>query len=368
MKRTLIDSIPHYIAELRPYVPGVPVEEIERELKIKAIKLASNENPLGPSPKAVEAIRQFLPKANRYPDGSGYYLRQKLAARLGVSMDEIILGAGSTELIELVARTFVTREDEVLTSEGSFPMYYIAAREVGAGLVKVPLKNFTYDLEAMSAKIGERTKAIFFANPNNPTGTMFTATEFDRFLRHVPEHTVIVLDEAYFDYVPHPDYSRSLEHVREGRNLLVLRTFSKVHGLAGLRIGYGIGRPELLAYLNRLRSPFNTSALSQEAALAAMDDADHVRRSVESNDRGRKFLAEGLTRLGVKFAPSVTNFLLVDLGCDGNQVFEHLKRQGVIVRPMAFMGFPAAIRVTVGTQEENEAFLRALTKVRSHFQ
>ncbi len=366
MKRTLIDLIPSYITELRPYVPGLPVEEIERELKIKAIKLASNENPLGPSPRAVEAIKQFLPQANRYPDGSGYYLRQKLAARLGVSMDEIILGAGSTELIELVARTFVTREDEVLTSEGSFPMYSIAAQEVGARLARVPLRNFTYDLEAMSAKIGESTKVIFLANPNNPTGTMFTATEFDQFLRRMPEHAVVVLDEAYFDYVPHPGYSRSLEYVREGRNLLVLRTFSKVHGLAGLRIGYGIGRVELLGYLNRIRSPFNTSALSQAAALAALDDADHVRRSVESNERGRKFLAEGLTRLGLKFVPSVTNFFLVHVGCDGDQVFELLKRQGVIVRPMAFMDFPAAIRVTVGTQEQNEALLKALEKVRSH--
>lgn len=367
MKRTLIDLIPTYITKLRPYVPGKPVEEIERELKVKAIKLASNENPLGPSPKAVNAIMQFLPLANRYPDGSGYYLREKLAARLGVSMDEIILGAGSTELIELVARTFVAREDEVLTSDGSFAMYYIAAQEVGAQLVRVPLKNSAYDLEAISGGIGERTKAIFLANPNNPTGTMFTATEFDRFFQRVPEHVVVVLDEAYFDYVQRADYSRSLGYVREGRNLLVLRTFSKAHGLAGLRIGYGIGRPELLGYLNRIRSPFNTSAIAQAAALAALDDGDHIRRSVESNNRGLKFLGDGLTRMGVKFVPSVTNFVLVDVGCDGDEVFELLKREAVIVRPMAFMGFPTAIRVTVGTQEENEIFLKAFEKVRSTF-
>ncbi len=367
MKRTLIDLIPTYITKLRPYVPGKPVEEIERELKVKAIKLASNENPLGPSPKALDAIMHFLPQANRYPDGSGYYLREKLAGRLGVSMDEIILGAGSTELIELVARTFVTREDEVLTSDGSFAMYYIAAQEVGAQLVRVPLKNSEYDLEAISRGIGERTKVVFLANPNNPTGTMFTATEFERFFPRVPEDVVVVLDEAYFDYVQRPDYSRSLEYVRQGRNLLVLRTFSKAHGLAGLRIGYGIGRPELLGYLNRIRSPFNTSAIAQAAALAALDDVDHIRRSVESNNRGLKFLAEGLARMGVKFIPSVTNFILVDVGSDGDEVFELLKHEGVIVRPMAFMGFPTAIRVTVGTQEENETFLRAFEKVRSTF-
>jgi histidinol-phosphate aminotransferase len=367
MKRTLIDLIPTYITKLRPYVPGRPVEEIERELKIKAIKLASNENPLGPSPKAVEAITQFLPKANRYPDGSGYYLREKLAARLGVSMDEIILGAGSTELIELVARTFVAREDEVLTAEGSFAMYYIAAQEVGAQLVRVPLKNHAYDLEAMSRRVGERTKVIYIANPNNPTGTMFTATEFNRFLERVPEHAVVVLDEAYFDYVQHPDYSRSIQHVKEGRNLLVLRTFSKVHGLAGLRIGHGIGRRELINYLNRIRSPFNTSAIAQAAALAALDDEEHIKRSVESNNRGLKFLAERFRQMGVEFVPSVANFILVDVGCDGDEFFERLKREGVIVRPMAFMGFPTAIRVTVGTQEENERFLKAFEQVRSTF-
>jgi histidinol-phosphate aminotransferase len=196
---------------------------------------------------------------------------------------------------------------------------------------------------------------------------MFTATEFNRFLERVPEHAVVVLDEAYFDYVQRPDYSRSIQHVKEGRNLLVLRTFSKAHGLAGLRIGHGIGRRELINYLNRIRSPFNTSAIAQAAALAALDDEEHIRRSVESNNRGLKFLAERFTQMGVEFVPSVANFILVDVGCDGDEFFERLKREGVIVRPMAFMGFPTAIRVTVGTQEENERFLKAFEQVRSTF-
>lgn len=346
------------------YAPGKPIDEVERELGIHASKMASNENPLGPSPKAMEAIVRFLPNANRYPDSNGYYLREKLATRLGVSMEEIILGAGSTELIELVARTFTTPTEEVVTSEGSFVMYYVAAQEAGAQLTMVPMRNHTFDLEAIAGRISEGTRVIYLANPNNPTGTMFSADEFDRFLGRVPDHVLVVLDEAYYEYVDVPNYSRSLDYVRARRHLLVLRTFSKVHGLAGLRIGYGIGHPELISCLNRMRSPFNTTSISQVAALAAVDDAEHVARSVENNRAGIRSLSEEMKRLGIDFLPTVANFFLVFTEEDAEVEYEALLRNGVIVRPLRRFGYPRAFRVAVGTPEENRKFIEALQAVR----
>jgi len=364
MERRIEERLPQWIRELDPYKPGKPVEEVERELKVRAVKLASNENALGPSPKAVAAIQQAAKEANRYPDGGGYYLREKLASRLGVGMDNILLGNGSSDLIELAARSLLTNEDEAATSEGSFPLYYLAIREMGARLVAVPQKNYGYDLEALGKAVGLRTKLIYVANPNNPTGTLFTANEFDEFLKRVPEDVVVVLDEAYYEYVERRDYSRSIELVKQGRNLLVLRTFSKVYGLAGLRIGYAVGPAVLVEHLNKVRSPFNTSVVAQAAALAALEDTEHVRRSVESNRAGMKQLGEGLKALGITFVPSYGNFVLVELGGDSRLVAEELMKLGVIVRPMRWMGFPNAIRVTVGTREENEKFLKALERVR----
>lgn len=364
MKKPIHELVVPQVLRLQSYVPGKPIEEVERELGIHAIKMASNENPLGPSPKAVEAIIRFLPQANRYPDGSGYYLREKLATRLGISMDEIILGAGSTELIELVARTFATPADEVVSSEGSFVMYSVAAQEVGAKLLLAPLRSHTYDLDAVAERLSERTRVVYLANPNNPTGTMFPADAFDRFLRRVPDDVLVVLDEAYYEYVESPNYSRSLDYVRERRHLLVLRTFSKVYGLAGLRIGYGIGHPELIACLNRVRSPFNTTAVSQVAALAALDDAEHVAKSLANNRAGLRALSEGLMTLGATFLSSVANFLLVFTEESAEEEYEALLRQGVIVRPLRKFGYPRAFRVAVGKPEENEKFLEALKTVR----
>jgi histidinol-phosphate aminotransferase len=365
MSRSITELVPPFIRKIDPYRPGLPVEEVERQLGIRAVKLASNENPLGPSPKAMEAARAALAEANRYPDGGGYYLRQELAARLNVSMENLILGAGSTDLIDIVARTLLGPSDAAVTSEGSFPMYYISVRSAGAELVTVPLRGYTIDLEALLGAVTSRTKLVFLANPNNPTGTMFRASAFEGFLQSLQKigSAVVVLDEAYFEYVQEPDYSRSLDLVRTGANLLVLRTFSKAHGLAGLRIGYGIGPVPLLQEMNKVRSPFNTSNVAQAAARAALEDQDHVRRSVETNTRGQKQLADGLDRLGVRHVPSVANFVLVELGQDAQPVAEALLQQGVIVRPMGWMGFPQAIRVSVGTAEENELFLAALRRV-----
>ena len=359
------ELVPPYIRELAPYVPGKPIEEVERELNMHAIKLASNENPLGASPLAIAAAQKALAASNRYPDGSGFYLREALAKKHGIPVESIILGGGSTELIDLSARIALVPGDCGVTSYGSFPLYYIAIRATGASFLDVPMHDYQFDLEAIARDLPEETKLIFLANPNNPTGTMFSADNLDTFLSRVPEHILVVLDEAYYDYVDDPNYSRSIDIVRGGRNLIVLRTFSKVYGLAGLRIGYGIGPAALLAEMNKIRGPFNTSGVAQAAALAALDDTEHVRRSVESNRAGLAQLASGLHSLKIKFVPSVANFLLVIFGTDTEPLVEELLKHGVIVRPMRWMGFPTALRVTVGTHEENEKFLRALAEVRA---
>jgi len=362
-KKSLAEVIPPHIAAIRPYVAGKPIEEVERELGIEAIKLASNENPLGPSPKAIEAIQRFLGQGHRYPDAAGYYLRQKLAARHSIPMEQIVLGAGTTELILLTAQILLAPSDEALTSEYTFVMFPLAVQVAGAKLVEVPLKNYTYDLGAIAANLSPRTKLVYIANPNNPTGTMVTATAIDHLLDRLPETTLLMLDEAYADYVTHPDYSHALDYVHQQRNVLVLRSFSKVHGLAGLRIGYGMGHPELVAAINKVRSPFNVASLAQVAAMAALDDAEHIRRSIEVTRRGMELFAQELPKLGLKFIPSFANFIFLDTGRNASADFQALLRLGVIVRPLGFMGMPQALRVTVGTEEENHRFLEAFKKV-----
>ena len=279
-RSTILDILPPWSTRIRPYPPGKPIEEVERELGRTAIKLASNENPLGPSPKAQEAMRRFLGNIHFYPDGGGYYLRKKLSEIHGLEMGQIILGAGSTDLIELVAKTFLSAGDEAITSESAFYMYRLAVEDMGAGLVLTPMRDLTFDLPAIAHAVTQRTKVIYLGNPNNPTGTMFTAEDLGRFLEALPPRILVVLDEAYFEYVQRPDYSHSVDYVRAGRNILVLRTFSKVHGLAGIRLGYGMGHPELIESLNRIRSPFNANSLAQVAGMASLDDHEHTARSV----------------------------------------------------------------------------------------
>jgi histidinol-phosphate aminotransferase len=366
MSKPISDSVPAYIREIRVALPptgAAPDGTIAPELT----QLGANENPLGPSPLAVRAANEALAASNRYAEDNGPQLRRELARRHNLSIDQIILGAGATELIYLAAQLLLRPGDAGVTSHGSFPLYYIAIRSTGARLIETPLHDYRFDLASITQTLSTETKLVFLANPNNPTGTMFTADEFDTFLARVPDHVLIVLDEAYCDYVERPDYSRAIDIVKRRGNLLVLRTFSKVYGLAGLRVGYGLGPPALLDELNKIRAPFNTSGVAQAAALAALDDREHVRRSIDANNAGLTQIAAGLEELGVRCVPSVANFILAEFGYDTDPLSEELAKRGVIVRPMRALGFPQAIRISVGTRAENYKFLSALADVRASF-
>jgi histidinol-phosphate aminotransferase len=363
MTRTIEELIPDYLRGLPVYVPGKPIEEVERELKIHAVKLASNENPLGPSPKAMAAARAVLGDSNRYPDGGTHLLREALAERRGVSTEEIFVGLGSSEIIDLASRVLLRAGLQGLTSEGTYAPFSVAIRASGAELVLVPQREFAFDLKAMARAITPKTGVIYLANPNNPTGSAFTGKEFEEFLASVPDGVLVVLDEAYIDYAVSMGLRDAVEAYRKRKNLLILRTFSKVYGLAGLRIGYAIGRPELLSAMNKLRTPFNTSGVAQAAALAALDDKEHVTRCIETNARERKRLSEDLAKMGFRPVPSEANFIFIVVGPDAKALSDDLLQMGVIVRPLGWMGFPEAIRISVGTAEENDKCLSAMARV-----
>ncbi len=280
---SFLDFVPKNIQDIQPYKPGKPLEEVERELGVQAIKLASNENPLGPSPKALEAVRHYLEHIELYPDDTGYYLRQKLAERLKVGMDEIILGAGSSDILAMAFHALLTPDTELLTSEGSFIVYYLLGQMKGCRMVCTPMRDFTYDLHAMAERLSPQTRIVLIANPNNPTGTIVRRKQVSEFLKKVPESALVILDEAYFEFVGDPEYPDSMEYFREGKNVLTIRTFSKAYGLAGLRIGYGVARTEIVETLQKVRMAFNTGSLGQVAAMAALNDQAHVQRTVESN-------------------------------------------------------------------------------------
>jgi len=356
---------PH-IGSLLPYVPGKPIEEVEREYGVTHVaKLASNENPLGPGQRALEAAREAAVKVHLYPDGSAFLLRQALSRKLGVPQGEIFVGNGSNELIQILVRTFVQDGEECMTSAQSFVAYKLAAQGHGRALVELPMRaGFGYDLEAFRRRVGPKTKLVFIANPDNPTGTYVTRDALVSFLEAAPPETLVALDEAYVDFVTARDYPASLELRKRFPNLVILRTFSKIHGLAGLRIGYGVARPELVEYLDRVRDPFNTSLVAQAAAAAALDDVQHVERSRALVEQERPFLSDGLTALGAKVTPSQGNFVLADFpGRPAKELFEALLRHGVVVRPMAGYGFPTAQRITFGLRAENEKLLAGLRKV-----
>ena len=358
MKRELV---PKHIQEIIPYLPGKPLSEVERELGLKdVVKLASNENPLGPSPLAMKAIKKHINEVNLYPDDGVYYLRQKLASVLNLSMDQIIIGNGTTEILGAIALTFLSPEDYAIVADQTFLVYQLAVQAVNGNLITVPLKNYTYDLPAMAKAITPHTKLIYIANPNNPTGTMVTGEEIDRFLSSIPEDIVVALDEAYYEYIEHPDYPDSLKYVREGRLVIVLRTFSKIYGLAGLRIGYAIASEELIRYLIKAKCLFNTNHLAQVGAMAALDDNDFVNKGRRVNREGYQFLTQELKRLKVEFIPSVGNFILLILHEDPYKVYQKLLRRGVIVRPMKRWNIAQGIRVTIGTPKQNLRFIKAL--------
>lgn len=348
------------IKSITPYVPGKPLEELERELGISgSIKLASNENPLGPSPKAMAAVKKAVEGLNRYPDGSGFYLSQALAKKYSVELSRIILGNGSNELLELVVRTFVQPGDETISADPSFVVYKLVTQTVGGTNVIVPCKDMRHDLDAMAERITAKTRIVFIANPNNPTGTMNTIAEMDRFMEKVPESVIVVVDEAYFEYVTHSEYPDSLDYLNKGGNILALRTFSKIYGLAGLRIGYGITTPEIAELMNKVRQPFNTNSLAQVGALAALADRKHVEKSVAINNEGKQFLYQSFQRLGITFIPTETNFIMFKTALDGKDLYNGLLKTGVIIRPMG----PKRLRVTIGLPEENKRFVEELEKI-----
>jgi histidinol-phosphate aminotransferase len=354
------ELIPDYIRGLPVYVPGRPIEEVEQELKIHAIKLASNENPLGPSPKAVAAAKSVLNESHRYPDGGTHQLREKLARIHSLSPEEIFVGLGSSEIIDLAARLMLAPARIGITSQGTYAPFSIAIRASGAKLLRVPMRDFGFDLPAIGRAISGETAIVYLANPNNPTGSAFGAAEFEEFLKRVPRSTLVVLDEAYIHYAERSDMPQSVELFRRHENLVILRTFSKVYGLAGLRIGYAVGTAGVVAAMNKLRTPFNTSGVSQAAALAALDDAEHVKRSIETNAQQRTRLFQEFQKLELRAVRSHTNFIFIDVGPTASGLNDELLREGVIVRPLGWMGFPQAIRVTVGTGEENDKLLAAL--------
>jgi histidinol-phosphate aminotransferase len=350
------------IESLVPYEGGKPVEELARELGVRdALKLASNENPLGPSPRALAAARRAVESAHRYPDGAAWALREKLAAFHGVTMDEVLQGGGSNELLDLTVRAFATPAHHIVFGDPAFVVYRIASLAGGVPFTAVPLNHHVHDLPAMAAAATPKTRVVFVANPNNPTGTHVGRAAVEDFLRSVPPEVIVVMDEAYFEYADAPDYPSSLELRGLRERLIVMRTFSKIYGLAGLRVGYAIGPSELIGYMNRVRAPFNVSSVGQAAALAAIDDREHVERSRAMNLSERRRVTERLAGMGLYVAPSQANFVMVDLARPARPVYDALLRRGVIVRP--FGNLPSCLRVTLGLPEENARFLHELGAV-----
>ncbi len=357
-----MQSIRKNIARVQSYVAGKPIEETKRELGLKSvIKLASNENPLGTSPRALAAMRRALASVNRYPDSQGFYLKRRLARTLKLAPENLVLGNGSDELIDILIKTFVEDDENIVTSEQTFVEYEIIARINNKKVVTVPLSNLTFDLRAIARAVTPRTKLVFIANPNNPTGTYVNRSEFERFLKTLPGRTIVVLDEAYDTFIDVRDYPQGIDYVKGGR-VIVLKTMSKGYGLAGVRIGYCIASRSYTPYLERTRQPFNVNLLAQAAALAALDDNAFLSRTRKVTLAGKKFLYRELAALGVAYIPSVTNFILIDVRRDCVEVFRRLLSLGVIVRDMKQYKLDTFLRVSIGTPAENKKFISALKK------
>ncbi|MBT4162622.1 MAG: histidinol-phosphate transaminase [Gammaproteobacteria bacterium] len=352
------------ITELSPYQPGKPIEELERELGITDIvKLASNENPRGVSPKVDEALSGALSNLPRYPDGSAFLLKNRLQELLGIDASRITVGNGSNDVLELLARVFLGSGLESIVSEHSFVVYPLVTKSLGATLTEIPAKNYGQDLTATLAAISDRTRMVFIANPNNPTGTWVSRDSLTGFLDQVPNDVIVVLDEAYFEYVEEADYPNGLELTDRYANLVVTRTFSKAYGLAGLRIGYSVSNPDIADLMNRVRQPFNVNSMSLVAALTALGDQEYIADSVRINAEGMAFLTQACDQMGLEYIPSVGNFLTIDMGRDAAPVYNELLHEGIIVRPIGVYGLPNHLRVTVGLPEENVRFTDALQKV-----
>lgn len=363
MKSVMWQSAHPFVQELIAYEPGKPVEELAREMGLAPeaiIKLASNENPIGPSPLALEAMRRALDRAHFYPDGGGYKLRGVIAGALGLDRANVVLGNGSNEIIEFIGHAFLRPGDEVVVARHAFAVYGLMAQLFGARTVEVPDPGFTHDLPAMLAAITPRTRQVFIANPNNPTGTMVGQKEIDAFMERVPEHVLVIFDEAYYEFLDEaPD---TVRYVREGRNVLIMRTFSKIQGLANLRIGYGLAPASLAGILQKTRQPFNANGIAQEGAAAGFIDREHMEKTRQITHEGRAYLQAAFLDLGLEYVPSFANFVLVRVG-DGDAVFQALLRRGIIVRAMRSYKLPEWIRVSVGTPEQNRAFVETLREL-----
>lgn len=362
--KTIYDLAVNGVRQLVPYLPGKPIEELERELGLaNIIKLASNENPLGPGKKALAAIQAALPNLTLYPDGNGFNLKAALAKKYKLNANQITLGNGSNELLELVARAFLAPGLEAMFSQHAFAVYPIVTQAVGATAVIVPALDYGNDLAAMSAQITDKTRVIFIANPNNPTGTLLKQHDVQGFISALPKHCLCVLDEAYFEFVGNQDGINSIDWLKSNPNLIITRTFSKAYGLAGLRVGYSLSSPEIADILNRVRQPFNNNALALAAAEVALADEDYLQQTIAVNIQGMADLTAGFKALGLEWIPSAGNFVAVDMKQPGQPIYEALLRKGFIVRPVGNYGLPNHLRISIGTQAENQFFLKALAEI-----
>jgi len=350
---------------IKPYIPGKPIEEVKRELGIEGdiIKLASNENPLGPSPRAIEAIKGMLKSLHLYPDDTSYYLKNKLSEHLNIPVDYIITGNGSCELIHLVAKACINPGEKVVLSKPTFIMGKIESQIFEADLVEIPVKDNGHDIGAIIDALDNKTKLLYIDNPNNPLGSMLTAEELDRVVKSLPENTLLIVDEAYREYITREDFPETIDYVRKGLNVVVLRTFSKIYGLAGLRIGYGIARPEIINILHRVRLPFNVNSIAQKAAIAALDDTEHIERSRKLVEEGKKFLYKEFEKMGIYYIPSEANFVTIKLEMDAKEINSKLMKKGIIARPLNPYGLKNYLRITIGTLEENVKFIDALKEI-----
>jgi histidinol-phosphate aminotransferase len=352
------------IFDLKAYVPGRPIEEVQRELGLSdIIKMASNENALGPSPMAIEALKANLVGVHFYPDGNCFYLKERLSALYGIDASCLLIGNGSDEMLRLIAETFINSGDEVILAQNTFSEYEFTSTVMGAKCIKVKLKDYRHDLEAMLKAVSEKTKIIYICNPNNPTGTIVQGSEIEAFMQQIPRDVLVIFDEAYSEYSDQDTFKSGLEYVKQMRNVIVLKTFSKIYGLAGLRIGYGLTTEEIADAVKRVSEPFNVNSLGQIAALAALDDHRHVENSLQMNSRGRDYFYDALSEMGLQYVPTQSNFILIDVKQDCQEVSKRMQLNGVIIRPCASFGYHTHIRVTIGTEEQNRRFIAALKKV-----
>lgn len=352
------------IMKIKSYQPGKPIEEVKRELGLKTVaKLASNENPLGPSNKAIEAIKKYAGKVNIYPDGGGYYLKRALAEKLGLEEEEIILGNGSDEIISLITRVFLQKGEEAIMGDPSFLMYKIDTQLSQARIIPIPLNDFRLNLPAMAKAITPKTKLIFISNPNNPTGTIVEEKEVRIFLKDLSPQIIVIFDEAYFEYVEDENYPQTINLLNGENNIVILRTFSKIYGLAGLRVGYGISQPQIIKILNRARPPFNVNSLAQVAALASLKDQDQIIRSKKLIKEEKEYLYSNLDKMKLSYIPTQANFILIKLGIKAPYIEKKLLQDGIIIRGMKAYNLTQYIRLTIGTREQNEKFIRALYKI-----